>query len=477
MRFETFSIKTLTLLGFSLVALPLIAALIYSAAQVDQLAKQGENAVFDSAQLLTLSRVLSDNLNQMERYASQYVILSEQDLLGHYLSQEQQVLTVLNAQSNLYQDSQLLILKDELLHKLIVVQLLIAKHNSIALSLESLQSHFRNLVQINRNISIRINELVSLQAQQVKESAVDVRKTLLNSLFIIPVILCVALFFIVLITKPLKKLTTKIQGLEQGDFDKEIVLQSSPEINEIVYALELMRTRLHALELQKSSFIRHISHELKTPLAAIREGAELLYDHSVGQLNDDQQEISHIIRSSVNRLQRLIEDLLNFNIILDSTSLQDCQQIDISKLIRAVTSENSLAIKRKKLQVTYSANELEVRCNEKQLSVVIDNILSNAIKYSPIGGKISIDIRKANKQLILTIADQGTGIAEEHVKQIFDAFYQGKAPQDNQIKGSGLGLTIVKELLMRINGSIKVISQTQAPSGTCIEINLPDGNR
>jgi two-component system sensor histidine kinase GlrK len=162
---------------------------------------------------------------------------------------------------------------------------------------------------------------------------------------------------------------------------------------------------------------------------------------------------------------------------LDSTSLQDCQQIDISQLITAVISENSLAIKRKKLQISYPVNQLEVRCNEKQLSVVIDNILSNAIKYSPIGGKISIDIRKANKQLILTIADQGTGIADQHVKQIFDAFYQGTAPQDNQIKGSGLGLTIVKELLMRINGSIKVITQTQAPSGTCIEISLPDGNR
>ena len=255
--------------------------------------------------------------------------------------------------------------------------------------------------------------------------------------------------FIYLITTPLKLLIAKIQSLEQGDFEKEIKIKGSPEIREIADALEIMRLRLHALELQKSSFIRHISHELKTPLAAIREGTELLYDNSVGKLNDEQQEICYIIKDSVNRLQRLIEDLLNFNIILDSTSLQDSEKIVLKTLLNSVITDHKLDIKRKKLEIVQVIEEVIIYSNAKQLKVVLDNILSNAIKYSSDYGTISIFSEFKNKQLQLSIVDNGPGINSDTQEKIFDAFYQGPAPENSQIKGSGLGLTIVKELLMR----------------------------
>jgi len=290
---------------------------------------------------------------------------------------------------------------------------------------------------------------------------------------IIPITIAIALYFISIITKPLKKLTTKIQQFEHGDFEQSMTLQSSPEINEIVDALEVMRTRLHALELQKSSFIRHISHELKTPLAAIREGTELLYDNSVGELNDEQQEISHIIRTSVTRLQRLIEDLLNFNIVLDSTSLQDSIQIDVNAVVECVLLAQKLDIKRKHLVVHNSFAGIHVQSNEKQLNVIVDNLVSNAIKYSPDHGEITIDCRLIDKHLLISVTDQGSGIDAAQQERIFDAFYQGSPPPDNHIKSSGLGLTIVKELLMRINGKIEIQSKTSEISGTQVTITLP----
>ncbi|HBY86358.1 MAG TPA: two-component sensor histidine kinase, partial [Colwellia sp.] len=158
----------------------------------------------------------------------------------------------------------------------------------------------------------------------------------------------------------------------------------------IADALENMRQRLHALELQKSSFIRHISHELKTPLAAIREGTELIYDNSVGPLNDDQQEICDIIRVSVNRLQRLIEDLLDFNIVLDSTSLHGLEKISLSELISDACNVRKLDIKSKNLTMKCNNSPYFIYSNSKQLSVILDNILSNAIKYSPVDGDITI---------------------------------------------------------------------------------------
>jgi two-component system sensor histidine kinase GlrK len=231
-------------------------------------------------------------------------------------------------------------------------------------------------LSLSEKIAEQNNNLLISQAQQIKESANDVIHDMLKSLMIIPFTLIIAAIFIFLITKPLKQLLKKIQHLALGNFDSEVTFNGSPEMKEIADALEVMRNRLHALELQKSSFIRHISHELKTPLAAIREGTELLYDHSVGELNAEQQEISNIIRSSVTRLQRLIEDLLDFNIVLDSTSLQDAETVELSLLVAQVLQQRSLDIKQKNLTVVYKSAVIKIKANRKQLSVILDNLLS-----------------------------------------------------------------------------------------------------
>ncbi|WP_281557079.1 ATP-binding protein [Thalassomonas sp. RHCl1] len=476
-RIETLSIKKLTLLGFTLVALPLVLALLYSAAQVDLLSKQGANAIFDVARLIKSNREINESLRKMERFASQYVVLKDEALKEQFLSRQQHLQTVLTQQSR---DNQDLVLTSEVNALSLALEnihrsFLTEKRNisSDELALEQLQQEFKHLAAITHKINQRSNKLIDLQATYIKSSAEEVSNVILKGLVIIPVTVLIAGFFIFLITKPMKLLTRKIQRLEQGDFEQQIILKGSPEIREIAEALEVMRTRLHALELQKSSFIRHISHELKTPLAAIREGTELLYDNSVGELNDGQQEICHIIKNSVQRLQRLIEDLLDFNIVLDSTSLQDSEKVSLEQLLDKVLQERKLDIKRKQLKIEQALGGIYLHTNAKQLQVILDNLLSNAIKYSPVNASIIFNGELQANQLTLTITDQGPGIASEIEQKIFDAFYQGPAPENSQIKGSGLGLTIVKELLMRLNGSIELFSNTLAPSGTQVSVTLP----
>ena len=199
----------------------------------------------------------------------------------------------------------------------------------------------------------------------------------------------------------------------------------------------------------------------------------MLYDNSVGELNAEQQEISHIIKDSVFRLQQHIEDLLDFNIVLDSTSLQDSELIQINEVVLQVISDRKLDIKRRKLIFTKHLNNISLISNRKQIAVIIDNILSNAIKYSPDGGEINISSLLINEQLQLCISDQGIGIEKENQSKIFDAFYQGPPPKTSIIKGSGLGLTIVKELLLRLNGNIEVINTPNNAQGTTIQITLP----
>jgi two-component system sensor histidine kinase GlrK len=478
-KIETLSIKKLTPLGFTLVALPLVMALIYAAIQINQLASSSEIAIRNTAKLTEDIGELRATLSKMERYASQYLVLNDQELLNNYLLQEDALLSSVDHNLIAHHDTLLskssVLLKQELVALTQQLKLKASTTTSLPLSLSDLQTQFKQLVNISQKITDRSNTLITLQVNIIRTSAIALSQTMLNSLVIIPITVVIALFFIYVITKPLKKLTTKIQQFEHGNFEQSITLDSSPEINEIVDALEVMRTRLHALELQKSSFIRHISHELKTPLAAIREGTELLYDHSVGELNAEQQEISHIIRSSVTRLQRLIEDLLSFNIVLDSTSLQDSIPIDIHQLIESVLLAQKLNINRKQLTLNKNVDDIQIQSNEKQLSVIVDNLLSNAIKYSPVHGEITIDCKIVENALHLSVRDQGPGIEPMQQEKIFDAFYQGSPPTDNHIKSSGLGLTIVKELLMRINGTINVQSHTDTAQslGTHVTITLP----
>jgi two-component system sensor histidine kinase GlrK len=142
-----------------------------------------------------------------------------------------------------------------------------------------------------------------------------------------------------------------------------------------------------------------------------------------------------------------------------------------------VISDHKLDIKRKKLEIIEVVKEVIIYSNARQLKVVLDNIISNAIKYSPDQGTISIISDFKNKQLQLSIVDNGPGINSDIKDKIFDAFYQGPAPENSQIKGSGLGLTIVKELLMRLNGEISIKNKPCNNKGTMVQIMLPRAQR
>ena len=465
-------------MGFGLVALPLVIALIFGASQVNTLANKSAEAITDITKILDQQQLLKSSQIKLERSAAQFLILRDPVLAENYIEQSRQILHLTEQLLLASQDNSLQLLLTDYGQ---TITLLIEKTMPTAETkpstdntiLKPLQIQFNALNTIYENITQRSNELNTTYINNIKQAAQAVRDIMIQSLVIIPVCIILAALFIYLITSPLKTLTRNIVQLQQGNFDHEINVLGSPEIQEIAQALENMRTRLQALELQKSSFIRHISHELKTPLAAIREGTELLYDNSVGELNAEQQEISHIIKDSVFRLQQHIEDLLDFNIVLDSTSLQDSEFMKINEVVLQVISDRKLDIKRKKLIFNKHLNDISLISNRKQVAVIIDNILSNAIKYSPDGGEINIFSTLINDQLQLCISDQGMGIAQENQSKIFDAFYQGPPPQSSIIKGSGLGLTIVKELLLRLNGNIEVLNEPDNVQGTTIQITLP----
>ena len=471
------SIKRMTILGFFLVIFPLLSALIYLAEQTKSASDAGANAIIAVSSLVEANQDLQQALTNSERFASQFIVLKEDELLTRFTSAQERVAHILKTQLMPIEDDVLQTQISLLTTQLAMIANQLPEQSQGFDELAETATAFKGIAEINARIRARSDQLIQQSAQDIRNRTKDVDVVIYQSLLIIPVSLLLAGIFIYLISQPLKTLVRKIALLEQGDFNQRVAVQGSSDVKEIAKALDTLRVRLHALELQKSSFIRHISHELKTPLAAIREGSALLNDNSLGRLNAGQQEVSQIIIDSVNRLQQLIEDLLAFNIVLDSTSLQDSEQVQVAPLVEQIVAEHKLALQKKALEVTLNLKPIQIQSNRKQLSVILENLISNAIKYVPAQGQIQITAAIEQSTLVLSVADNGQGISPTALTHIFDAFYQGESPAsltDTEIKSSGLGLTIVQELVMRLNGDIQVDSrQTESDHGTCFTITLP----
>jgi two-component system, NtrC family, sensor histidine kinase GlrK len=225
------------------------------------------------------------------------------------------------------------------------------------------------------------------------------------------------------------------------------------------------------LEEQKTRFMRQISHELKTPLSAIREGAELLQDGSVGALSQDQLEVSRILRQNALRLQRLIEDLLNYHTVQFQKSGLNLTRVQLAPVLNRVAEAHQLPVRAKDIHLRVECPSIALDADENKLEVILDNLVSNAVKFSPPFGEVAIAARVIGKEVLIDVADQGPGIAPQERDKVFDPFYQGSAKPRGPVKGTGLGLAIVREYVLAHRGRVQIVED--APEGAHFRISLP----
>jgi two-component system sensor histidine kinase GlrK len=235
--------------------------------------------------------------------------------------------------------------------------------------------------------------------------------------------------------------------------------------------LEWLRQRLVELEAQKTKFLHHLSHELKTPLTALREGSELLADGSSGALNRQQSEIAEILRHNSVQLQRLIEGLLSYQQALASTNHLELRTVDLADVARNVAEAHKLAAAARNLALRLDIAPAVLRADADKLRVVLDNLISNAIKYSPQAGTVCLAVRTEADAVVIEVDDAGPGITAQDSARVFDWFFQGKLGHQGRIKGSGLGLAIAREFVHAHRGRIEVIADGRP--GAHFRVTLP----
>jgi two-component system sensor histidine kinase GlrK len=473
------SIVRLVLLGFTAVALPLMAAVITAVVQVDRLARSGQMAVLSAAAATQESRAILENLTAMERSLGQYYVLGDRDFHRTYLGRRSAFeaaahrLAQLDAAKTPHHRLTALLQAEAGVNS----RLLIGGRPAFA-DAGMVSPSFAGLHEQARDILAESSQRIAVEADRTREAAAGLQRTLLlQAAAAVPVALLLAGLFVVLITRPLRQLDSQIRRLGSGSFDAAVAVKGPRDLEELGRRLDWLRRRVLELEEQKTAFLRHISHELKTPLTSIREGAELLLDDRTRGLNAEQKDIAAIMRDSSQQLQRLIEDLLEFG--KHQTPRMEAlrrEPVALHEVIRRTVDLHSLGRTAKNLRIDLRLQPLQVAGDEKQLRIIVDNLLSNAIKYTPAGGEIQVSLVQEGEGAVLEVTDSGPGVAPEDRERVFEPFYQGKAPYAGPVQGTGLGLTIAKQYAQAHDGSIEILDSAHG-RGARVRIRLPRAGR
>jgi two-component system sensor histidine kinase GlrK len=287
----------------------------------------------------------------------------------------------------------------------------------------------------------------------------------------VPIIFILAGVFTAFIVRPLQAITNAIRRLGEEDYETPIVVSGPHDVEMLGERLDWLRMQLVELDDQKVRFLRHMSHELKTPLTGLREGAELLADEVVGSLNEDQRQVVSIMRENAKMFQSLIENLVNFNHALSRDLEMHFEPVFLEDVIRQVVESQKLAWKAKELRINMDLVPLCPMVDRPKMMTVIDNLVSNAIKYSPQGSDIAISLKPVGGNAVIEVSDAGPGFRPEDQQRVFEAFYQGHiAPPDSHVKGSGLGLAIAHQYTEAHSGTIEIVPDS---SGGRIRVSLP----
>jgi len=278
------------------------------------------------------------------------------------------------------------------------------------------------------------------------------------------------------LTRPLESLERSIERLGEGRFGDPVRVGGPADLRRLGRRLDALRARLGELEAEREQTLRHVSHELKTPLTALREGIALLQEGVVGTLAGGQQEVVDILQHQVITLQRQIEGLLRLNAVALESRRLHYQRWSLRQLLSDVVSARELQIQARQLRVESEAPAIMRVLDGEKLQVVLDNLLSNAIDFSPDGGLIRLRATLADQTLTITCSDQGPGIAAEDAQRIFDPFVQGRRAPPTPRQGSGVGLSIVRELMSAMGGEVRLAAGPAGGANFTIELPCDEQN-
>lgn len=450
-----------------LIVLPLTAAVVYGGVQLRQLSRASNELVRDSIELTQNTQVLFQNIAAMERSAGLYVVLDDPRLAAAFAANERafnETLRLLAARAPAPQVARVRSAGRAAADFVLGVP--------VTDPATSLVARFDLLGAEANVLAEQTRERIDARMLDVERRANATQQWLLWAIMaLVPASLVLAVLFVFFVLRPLRAIDRAISDLGRGAFSQSIAIRGPVDLAALGRQLEWLRTRLLEIAVERNRFLRHMSHELKTPLANIREGTDLLLEGAVGPLDDNQREVASILRDNALRLQQLIENLLSYSAWQSSASSVETSRFRLESLVGTVVNSQRLALASRNVSLDLQVADLQLVADRAKLKLVLDNLLSNALKFTPRGGTIHLHAYQAGRTIVIDFADTGPGIPAAERDKVFQAFYSGQTPQGGPLKGTGIGLSVVREFVQAHGGSIEIVDGQFA--GAHLRIRLP----
>ncbi len=441
--------------------LPLLVAFINANIYFDRLTKQSLFNMSQAVETTRTSRILVEELAVMERSARQYFVLKDKLLLTNYLNAHRRFVNSING-----------LQQQPMIEPLVPALMQFSKHeNSLFFTINQASDAFdydQAVTDAFINLSAQANQIISENNLLIdKEAALFTAKVaraqrilFWQTLTLIPLAIIIAGLITWMIARPIRRMDDAINQLGSGNYEQSIKINGPGDLRKLGARLDWLRIALKDLHQQKQHFLQQASHELKTPLTAIREASELLYDEVTGKLSVQQADVIRILRDNGLRLQNMVENLLKYTEIqfanVPNRSKPDLATLGLKNILGDILQAYELSIANKKINVRIDTGNIVIQKNTETLRSILDNLISNAVKFTPAHGEISLTASQTKSTMSIAVKDSGPGIAENNKYALFEPFYRGIQANTGLVSGSGLGLFIAKEATAALDGMLTI---------------------
>ena len=462
------SFLRLIVLGNVLAVLPLLAAVGYASLTVDELAQRSEVTVRQASRAATLGYALQEDLTHMERILRQYEVLRDPSLLDEYVSERQEWRQSAEEYAGI-----------SLLANLAARVRDLRQREADAF--QKLGANGEKLAQLKASLAkLRVdldpllsdaNRLIEAEREAFRQKAESLRARLIAAMLSALALTGLLVWFgRRMVARLWSRFERAVQALGESRLDRRIHLKGPEDMQQVGNRLEWLRKRMVALEKDRTRVMRHASHELKTPLATLREGASLLSEGIAGPLTPQQAKIAGIMQTNALRLQGLIDGMLRLQQASHARDKMEASPIRFDKLIEQALTTIQLAARNRKLRIMGSLAPLTIEGDAEALATLAGNLISNAVKFSPDGGVVQVNLAREGRDAVLDVIDDGPGISAEESERNFEPFYRGSAGKG--VPGAGLGLAIAREFALAHRGSLEVVERER---GAHFRASLPLG--
>jgi two-component system sensor histidine kinase GlrK len=451
--------------GFTVVAVSLGLALSFAISTLEQLGDQSERLLESGVNTTRLIEQLAERITDVERTARQYTVVGSPNLQQIYRDRRQTLIDTMSA-LEVREDVPALAPALQQLHALLGQ--IEESMNLAPDSRENLEA-FAAMNDIARRAREIAQGRFDRELARLQAGVTQVRTALTAlSVAVVTATLLTALGFARLISRPMRQITASINALGRAELDTPVQVSGPRDLQSIGVSLDWLRQRIQDLESQKSTFVRHMSHELKSPLANIRAGIELLSEEAGS--DPDKQEIAAIVERNAARLQRQIDDLLRYAGWQDAQPPQQPVNVKLHELMEKSIQDQEFEARSRGIEVRADLNTISMMAEESQVRAIVDNLISNAIKYSPNGGVIDVRLSRLGDAALMEVVDQGPGIPADLREQVFEPFFRG--PDAGATAGTGIGLSLAMTAARAHGGSIRILDKQ---GGAHLEVSLPVG--